>query len=126
MGSYGIGPSRLVGLLAEHFADEKGLSWPEEVAPFKVFIAVLGNEEGVLQEAQQLHDALEKLGITVLLDDRDVRAGEKFADADLLGMPHRIVISSKTVQNAVYEYKNRNANDPTLLTKEQLLGQFQG
>jgi len=121
MGSYGIGPSRLVGLLAEHFADDKGLVWPENVAPFKVYIAPLGNSQDVTTAADKLYADLTKKGIEVLYDDRDVRPGEKFADADLMGIPHRVVISEKTLSAGKFEYKKRTDSDASMLTQQELL-----
>lgn len=121
MGSYGIGPSRLVGLIAEHFADDKGLVWPEAVAPAKVYIARIGDDAAVCTVADELYDILQEAGITVLYDDRDERPGAKFSDADLLGIPTRIVISAKTIAASEYEVKSRTAAEPEMLTKAALL-----
>ena len=121
LGSYGIGITRLMGVLAEKFADSKGLVWPENVAPFKVYIARLGSSDQVVKAADELYISLTEKNIAVLYDDRDVRPGEKFADADLLGMPHRIVISEKTVAQNVYEYKARTAPDASLENIERIL-----
>ena len=115
MGSYGIGPSRLMGLLAEHFADDSGLVWPENVAPFRVHLISIGN---VAEQAQKLYDDLEAKGITVLWDDRDERPGAKFADADLIGIPHRVVVSEKNGDN--YEYKKRTEKTAEILTRDEL------
>lgn len=120
MGSYGIGPSRLVGLLAEHFADDKGLVWPVQVAPFKVYVARLGNKPEVVAAADALYSRLTENNITVLYDDSDKRPGEKFADADLMGIPYRLVISDKTVQNNQYELKGRTAEQAEMLTEAEL------
>lgn len=124
MGCYGIGISRLVGVLAEHFADDKGLVWPEAVAPAKVYLAPIGNDASVLTVADELYNILTEAGIGVLYDDRDERPGTKFADADLLGIPLRVVISSKTVANAQYEVKSRTAAEPEFLDKAALLKQL--
>lgn len=121
MGSYGIGPSRLVGLLAEHFADDKGLVWPANVAPFKVYLASLGDSQQVTKAANSLYKTLQAINITVLYDDRDVRPGEKFADADLMGVPHRVVISEKTLANDVFEYKARTSSSAQMLDLAKLL-----
>jgi prolyl-tRNA synthetase len=115
MGSYGIGPSRLMGLLAEHFADDSGLVWPENVAPFRVHLISIGN---VAEQAQKLYDDLEAKGVTVLWDDRDERPGAKFADADLIGIPHRVVVSEKNGDN--YEYKKRTEKTAEILTRDEL------
>jgi len=121
MGCYGIGVSRLVGLLAEHFSDEKGLSWPEEVAPFRVCLISLGASEEVKTAADSMYKNLTGAGVTVLYDDRDVRAGEKFADADLIGLPYRIVISEKGIANGHYELKGRKETDARLMTPEDII-----
>ncbi len=85
MGCYGIGISRLVGLLAEHFADDKGLVWPASVAPFKIYLARLGTDDEVVKAADELYNVLTGQGVDVLYDDRDVRPGEKFARRRLTG-----------------------------------------
>jgi prolyl-tRNA synthetase len=121
MGSYGIGPSRLMGLLAEHFADEKGLVWPENIAPFKVYLARLGDTEAVVKQADELYDRLTGAGVEVLYDDREARPGEKFADADLIGLPYRVVISDKTVADNSYETKARTSEMAEHLGQDQLL-----
>ena len=125
MGSYGIGPSRLMGLIAEHFADEKGLVWPDNIAPYAVYLVQIGADEAVNNAAQELYDTLQKNGIEVLWDDRaDARPGEKFADADLYGIPNRIVVSSKTLQSQSYEFKKRTSNEVEMLSKEKLVNMF--
>lgn len=124
MGCYGIGVSRLMGLLAEHFADEKGLVWPEAVAPAKVYIARLGDEAEVKKQADELYDRLTQSGTQVLYDDRDLRAGQKFADADLLGIPYRVVISDKTAASGVYEVKARTSDQSENLNAEDLLNKL--
>jgi prolyl-tRNA synthetase len=93
MGSYGVGVTRLVGLLVEKFSDDKGIVWPESVAPFAVHLVEIGENEDVRTEATELYRELTEAGIEVLWDDRDARAGEKFADADLIGIPLRVVVS---------------------------------
>ncbi len=120
-GCYGIGISRLMGVIAEHFSDEKGLVWSENIAPFKVIVTRLGNDVEVVEAADKLYKQLEDQNIAVLYDDRDLRAGEKFADADLYGIPHRVVVSSKLVQAGQLEYKKRTAHNSQLLTEPELL-----
>ncbi len=125
MGSYGIGPSRLMGLIAEHFADDRGLVWPKNIAPFKLYIVQIGSDEVVAQEAQSLYDELTAQGVEVLWDDRsDARPGEKFADADLYGIPYRVVVSNKTIEGHVYELKRRTSSDAEMLSKEKLVNMF--
>ena len=121
MGCYGIGISRLVGVLAEHFSDDKGLVWPEAVAPCKVYLAPIGTDDAVRVVADELYKVLTEAGIGVLYDDRDERPGTKFADADLLGIPLRVVVSSKTVADEKYEVKARTAAEPEFLDRAALL-----
>jgi prolyl-tRNA synthetase len=120
MGCYGIGVSRLVGMIAEHFADEKGLVWPEAIAPFRVYVARIGMDDQVIAETDRLYDELTRAGVEVLYDDRDARPGEKFADADLLGIPHRVVVSSKTMEQGAYEYKARTGTESSMETLENI------
>jgi prolyl-tRNA synthetase len=108
MGSYGIGPSRVMGTIAEVWADDKGLIWPESVAPFAVHLVVLFDKEGKVQKvADELYSNLSKKGVEVLYDDRDVGAGEKFSDSDLIGIPKRIIVSAKTLAEDSVETKDR-------------------
>lgn len=95
MGCYGIGVSRLMGLIAEKFADEKGLVWPENVAPFSHHLIVIGDN---IEKAKELAKKLESNGSTVLFDDRNTGFGQKAGDADLFGIPNRIIISDKTLE----------------------------
>lgn len=121
MGCYGIGVSRLMGLLAEHFADDKGLAWPLNIAPYKVYLASLGEHGPVKQAADEVYAYLTDNGIGVLYDDRDERPGEKFADADLLGIPYRLVVSDNSLQAGGFELKNRTSTDIKVLPKDQIL-----
>lgn len=118
IGSYGIGITRAMGVIAEKMSDDKGLVWPENVAPFSIYLATIGQ---VADEADALYKELTDKGIEVLYDDRDVRPGEKFADADLMGIPHRVVLSPKLVEQGSFEYKARTSDDAQVLTKEALL-----
>lgn len=122
MGCYGIGISRLVGMLAEHFSDEKGLVWPEAVAPFKVIISQLGDDDTVTQHAYDMYQKLTDKGVAVLWDDRiDARPGEKFADADLLGIPYRVIVSAKTVAANTFEVKQRTSAESQMLDLEAVI-----
>ena len=114
MGSYGIGPSRVMGVIAEMLSDDKGLVWPEEIAPYKYYLVGLGEEGN--KKAAELHDKAPEL---VFFDDRDARAGEKFADAELMGMPYRVVISDKTLANNQVEVMNRKTGETKLLTLDE-------
>lgn len=109
MGSYGIGPGRVMGTIVEALSDDKGIVWPEAVAPFAVHLVALHDAEGkVKAEADKLYASLSKKGVETLYDDRDdVGAGAKFADSDLIGIPKRYVISAKTLANGEVEIKDR-------------------
>ncbi|MGH7195702.1 MAG: aminoacyl--tRNA ligase-related protein [Candidatus Saccharimonadales bacterium] len=121
MGCYGIGISRLMGLIAEYFADDRGLVWPENIAPAHVYLARLGNDENVIKTSDKLYNDLTQAGILVLYDDRDLRPGEKFADADLLGMPYRLVVSAKTVAAGQVELKARRQANPQLIAADNVI-----
>lgn len=122
MGCYGIGVSRLMGMLAEHFSDEKGLIWPEDIAPFKVIISQLGADDTVVKAAYDMYQKLTEAGVAVLYDNRtDARPGEKFADADLLGIPYRVVVSAKTVAADKYEVKKRISDQSELLSLDDVI-----
>ncbi len=118
MGSYGIGITRLVGVLVEKFADDKGIVWPESVAPFAVHLIGIGDTA----PADTLYEELQKKGVEVLYDDRDARPGQKFADADLIGIPLRVVVSPKTLEAGGYEVKGRTVDDAKIVTKDELFG----
>ncbi|MFA4975754.1 MAG: aminoacyl--tRNA ligase-related protein [Candidatus Paceibacterota bacterium] len=125
MGSYGIGPARLMGTVVEALADDKGIIWPESIAPFKVHLLSLGDNEDVKKEANLVYDTLIKENIEVLFDDRDdLSPGEKFADADLLGMPYRLVISSRSMKEQGIEIKKRNEEKGKIISLEELLKIF--
>lgn len=109
LSSYGIGITRLMGVVAEVFADDKGLVWPEAIAPAKVYLARLGNAPETVTAADELYNRLTATGTSVLYDDRDIRPGQKFGDADLMGIPYRVVISDKTVAAGIVELKARTA-----------------
>ncbi len=122
MGSYGIGVTRLMGVLVEKFADEKGLVWPRSVAPFSVHMIVLsGGNEDVLAEANRMYDELRENGIEVLFDDRDLRAGEKFADAELIGIPTRLVVSEKTLAQGGVEVTDRKTGAVSFLADSKVI-----
>ena len=121
MGSYGIGISRLMGTLVEVFGATDAMLWPESVSPFKVHLISISNgDENTMKEAEEVYKKLSNEGISVLFDDRESRAGEKFADADLIGIPHRIVISKKTIEAKVVEYLDRTKKE----TKNISLGEL--
>lgn len=119
MGSYGIGTSRLMGVIVEKFHDEKGIIWPESVAPFKVHLISL---KGVEERGQQVYQALQDRGVEVLWDDRDESPGTKFSEADIIGCPIRLVVSQKTAD--MVEWKLRNDAKVELLTLEETMARL--
>jgi prolyl-tRNA synthetase len=121
LGSYGIGVTRLMGVIAEHFSDELGLVWPEEIAPAKVIITRLGEEPSVVKKADKLYKDLTDLGIAVIYDDRDLRTGEKFADADLLGIPYRVVVGKQNAESQHLELKKRTQKSSENVSYAELL-----
>ena len=121
MGSYGIGLGRLMGTVVEVLSDDRGIIWPESIAPFKIHLLSLGKDEKVLQQAEDLYKELTQKGIEVLYDDReDVSAGEKFADSDLMGIPFRVIISNRTVTEGGYELKKRTEEKERIVKREEL------
>ncbi|MBO6804394.1 MAG: proline--tRNA ligase, partial [Thalassospira sp.] len=125
MGSYGIGVSRLVGALIEASHDENGIIWPESVAPYKVGLINLRTGDDECDAAcEDAYAKLTNAGIEVLYDDRDIRAGGKFADMDLIGLPWQIVIGPKGLKNGVVELKNRKSGEKTEVTFEAALNQL--
>lgn len=120
LGSYGIGVGRLMGVTVEHFADDLGIVWPDSIAPAKVYLIGIGSEDRVGSATEDLYKSLKEEGIEVIFDDRDERPGEKFADADLLGIPFRIVVSEKTLSESKYELKKRTEKDGRLVDRETL------
>jgi len=119
MGCYGIGIQRLMGAVAEVNRDEDGFVWPEQIAPYRVYLIALDDKA---DEAEKLYKELNDKGIEVIYDDRDLSAGEKFADCDLMGIPYRVVISNKTQDK--FELKKRSAKETEMLTKEELISKL--
>ena len=119
MGSYGIGITRVMGVIVEKFADDKGLVWPEEIAPARVHLVQIGKES--VAAADELYDTLQQAGISVLYDDRAARPGEKFADAELLGMPTRVTVSDRLLEAGEWEIVDRRTGEQQRLTTSQLL-----
>ncbi|MCE9585429.1 prolyl-tRNA synthetase [Candidatus Nomurabacteria bacterium] len=125
MGAYGIGISRLMGTIVEVLSDDKGIIWPEEVAPFKVHLLMLGEDEEVKKRADEVYEILQKNKVEVLFDDRTgMSAGEKFADADLLGMPYRVVVSGRSMKENGVEVKKRNEEKGQVVSVDELLKLF--
>ena len=116
MGCYGIGPARVMGTVAEVLSDDSGLVWPKEIAPFSVHIVSIGEEgSDAFKKALELYDELVGRGLEVLIDDRELRAGEKFADADLIGIPLRVVVSEKSLKGGGYEAKERVGGESRII-----------
>jgi prolyl-tRNA synthetase len=126
LGSYGIGITRLMGVIAELFADDKGLVWPEAIAPYKVHIVRLGDKDETVKNADKLYSLLTESGIEVLYDDRSLRVGESLSDADLIGIPHRVVVSDKTVASATLEWKKRTESEAKNISESELLKILEG
>ena len=124
MASYGIGPSRVMGTIVEVSHDTNGIIWPQEVAPFTAHLVSLGKSEDVKTAAEQCEKILIQNGIETLFDDRDASPAEKLKDADLLGIPHRIIVSERTKDR--YEYRKRSGGKPTLVSQEELLAILMG
>ena len=123
LGSYGIGITRVMGVLVEKFADSKGMVWPESVAPAKVYLVSIGSEV-TIQHADELYDELKALGIEMLYDDRNVRPGEKFADSELMGVPYRVTVSDRLVAENKYELTERKFGETNILTYDELLAKL--
>lgn len=119
MGSYGIGVTRAMGVVVEKFADDKGIVWPESVAPFKVYLVSIGDKGAA--KADEVYEELSAKGIEVIYDDRDERPGAKFADAELMGIPYRLTISDRLVEAGQYELTTRKSGEARILTRDELL-----
>lgn len=115
MGCYGIGVSRVMGVIAEKFADEKGLVWPDEVTPFRYYLVGIGDEG--MEKAEELYRGCEE---EILFDDRSLRPGEKFADAELIGIPYRVVVSAKTLASGEAEVTERKTGETRMVKLENL------
>jgi len=128
MGCYGMGITRLVAAIIEQCHDDQGICWPATVAPADVHILGLnyGKSAEVTNAADTLYDTLRAEGLSVLLDDRKERPGIKFADADLLGIPHRITIGDRNLKNGEVEYRRRTDADSELLTPDAVVAKVKG
>lgn len=120
LASYGIGVTRVMGVIVEKFADDKGIVWPENVAPYKVYLVQIGSDNS-MKYAAELYRELQSKGIEVLFDDRDERPGTKFADAELMGIPYRVTVSDRLIDANQYEFTERKTGETKLLTREELL-----
>lgn len=122
LASYGIGITRVMGVIVEKFADDKGIVWPEAIAPYKVYLVSIGTEGA--SEADKLYDSLQAQGVDVYYDDRDERPGTKFADAELMGMPWRVTVSDRGVEAGTYELTERANGQTAMLTHGELLAKL--
>lgn len=120
MGSYGIGPGRAMGTIVELLSDEKGIVWPEEIAPFKVHLLSFKQDE----KAKEIYNALTAKGVDVLFDDRDASIGVKLNDADLLGIPHRVLVTEKSLAAGGVEYKKRTDSEAEIISIEACIARF--
>jgi len=119
MGSYGIGITRVMGVIVEKFADEKGLIWPENIAPARVYLVQIGEKSRAA--ADELYELLKTQGVEVLYDDRNERPGVKFADAELMGIPLRVTVSDRLLDGKKWEVVTRASGKQQLLTTDELL-----
>ena len=120
LASYGIGITRVMGVLVEKFADDAGIVWPESVAPFRVHLLSLGADDA----AEKLYQEFQTAGIEVLFDDRDASAGEKFSDADLMGLPYRMTLGKRSLERGVVEVKKRTSDDVEEVKLEEVITYF--
>jgi prolyl-tRNA synthetase len=123
MGCYGIGLGRTMAAIVEMFHDEQGIKWPEEIAPFRVHLVDIGKDQGTSHKAQEVYEKLTEIGVEVVWDDTQRSAGEKFADADLIGCPIRLVVSGKTGDQV--EWKKRSEREGELISMADLLERMQ-
>jgi prolyl-tRNA synthetase len=121
MGCYGIGIGRTLATVVEVMSDEAGIIWPKAIAPYQVHLLSLDASGEVYDKAVELYEKLLELGFEVLLDDRDVRPGSKFADSDLIGIPLRITIGRKSLETGLYELKLRTDSGTVNLTYDELI-----
>jgi len=119
IGSYGIGITRAMGVIAEKMSDNKGLIWPESIAPFKVYLVAIG-EKGTAA-ADELYEQLQSAGVEVLYDDRNERPGAKFADAELMGIPYRLTVSDRAIEAGEYELTNRVTGQTEMVAPTEVL-----
>jgi prolyl-tRNA synthetase len=126
MGSYGLGPARIMGVIAEVLSDDKGLVWPASIAPYSVHLIVLGKDKDgeAYKQAEHLYKQLTDSHVEVLFDDRELQAGEKFADSDLIGIPMRVVVSDKSLTLGGVEVKERAGTTADIVSVDQCIHMF--
>src|SRR5690606_23673041 len=123
MGCYGIGVSRTLAAIVEQYHDDRGITWPVEIAPYQVHLLVLNNKPEQLELADQLYQQLTDAGFDVLYDDRNERAGVKFADSDLIGIPYRITIGKKA-SDGIVEMKDRQTGEVKEIAVDQMINEL--
>jgi prolyl-tRNA synthetase len=123
MGSYGIGPGRIMAAAVEQLHDENGIKWPATIAPYDVHVVVL---PGVAEQGDEAARVLSEAGADVLLDDRELRPGQKFADADLIGLPLRVTVGKKTLEDGMVDLRNRSTGTDERVTIAALGDAFRG
>ena len=123
MGCYGIGVTRIVGAAIEQNHDDQGIIWPDPLAPFDIVLVPINMQRSdtVREAAEALYAELQTLGFAVLFDDRDARPGVKFADAELIGIPHRVVISERGLDNGELEYRHRRDEESRMMKRDAAL-----
>ncbi len=121
MGCYGFGIGRTMAAIVEKYHDGRGIIWPENIAPARVYLVSVGVDKEVIQAADRLYESLQKAGVVTMYDDRDLRPGEKFGDADLIGIPYRVVVSSKTLAQSGFELKKRSEEATEIVSHEELI-----
>ncbi len=125
MGCYGIGPARSMGTIVDLLSDEKGIVWPESVAPYRVHLVGINTDDTAVRDwTEGIYNNLKDAGVEILFDDRDARAGEKFADSDLLGIPYRVVASKRGKEEGKFEVVTRKTGEVRMLTEEELYADF--
>jgi len=128
MGCYGIGVSRIVAAAIEQNHDDAGIIWPEPMAPWRVAVCMINpkNDAQVNDAAAALYDELNAAGIDTLLDDRGLRPGAMFADIELIGIPHRVVVSERGLAAGTFEYRARRDSESRQLKREEMLALLRG
>jgi prolyl-tRNA synthetase len=128
MGCYGIGVSRIVAAAIEQNHDDSGICWPEPIAPFQVAILPMNAKKShrVREAAEKLYEELVKAGVEVLLDDRNVRPGVMFNDMELIGIPHRVVVGERGLDEGILEYRKRTATENENISLENAAAEILG
>ena len=124
MGSYGIGLDRLMAVIVELHHDDDGIIWPEAVAPFDVHLMTIGKGEEPNNVAEKLYDDLQSAGLSVYFDDREVSAGVKFKDADLIGIPFRVAVGARGLAQGGVEVKRRGSDERRIIALDELIDEL--